>query len=211
MNTRHRVVKAYYRQQHFDFWSRYQNPFYATTVHLDVTRLKSFTAERGYPIYVNLCYFFTRALRGIEDFAYRLIDGRIVLYEEVHPAITLPAPGGLFTFANLEYQPDVAAFNAQADEVGREARESVKLENTEHRNWVYFTALPKVPFTSFTHATCQPTDAEPMVAFGKFSEHDGRVTVPVGLQVNHIFIDGNAVGELVERAQHCFDDPLRRE
>ncbi len=208
MNTRHRIVETYYRQQHYDFWSRYQNPFYATTFHLDMTRLKAFADERGYSVYVNLCYFFTRAMRAVEDFRYRLLDGRLVLYDEIHPGLTLPAPGGLFTFAYYEYHPDVAVFNERAREISEEARRTVDLGESEHRNQIFFTALPKVPFTSFTHATCQPTDAEPRVAFGQFAERDGRLLVPVGLQVNHMFIDGNALGELVEGAQRAFDEAV---
>jgi chloramphenicol O-acetyltransferase type A len=205
MNTRHRVVEDYYRQRHFDFWSAYQNPFYAATFHLDATRLKAFTDARGYSIYVNLCYFMTRALRGIEDFRYRLVDGRIVLYEEIHPGLTLPAPDGLFTFAYFEYDDDVAAFNERAREVAATARRGVDLGESEHRNWVFFTALPKVPFTSFTHATRSPDDTEPQVAFGRFSERGGRLLVPVGLQVNHRLIDGRALGEAVEGTQRELD------
>lgn len=205
MNASYRVVDAYYRQQHFDFWSVYQNPFYAATVQLDVTRLKAFTDARGYSIYVNLCYFMTRALRAIEDFRYRLLDGRIVLYEEIHPGLTLPAPGGLFTFAYFEYDDDVAAFNARAAETSASARAKVDLGESEHRNWVFFTALPKVPFTSFTHATRLPTDTEPQVAFGQFAERDGRLWVPAGVQVNHRLIDGRALGEAVEKTQQVFD------
>ncbi len=207
MNTRHRVVRSYHRQQHFDFWSPYRNPFYSATVHFDVTRLKAYCDEHGHSIYVNLCYFFTRAMSEIEDFRYRLLDGRIVLYDELHPGLTVPAPDGLFTFAYFEYHPQAAVFNERAREISESARREVRLEDSKHLNWVYFTALPKVPFTSFTHATHQPTDTVPQVAFGKFSRQDGRLQVPAGIQVNHMLVDGNALGELVEGVQGCFDDP----
>jgi chloramphenicol O-acetyltransferase len=45
------------------------------------------------------------------------------------------------------------------------------------------------------------------VAFGRFARRDGRLEVPVGVQVNHAFIDGAALGALVEGAQRAFDDP----
>lgn len=207
MSHRYRVIETYYRQQHFDFWSRYRNPFYATTFHLDMTRLRAFGEERGHSIYAELCYFFTRAMRGIEDFRYRLLDGRIVLYEELHPALALPAPGGLYTFANFDYHDDVEVFHERAREVSEKARRTIDLGPSQHLDRIFFTALPKVPFTSFTHASHLPADTVPRVAFGKFSERDGRCTVPVSVQVSHVLIDGNALGDLVERAQQCFDDP----
>ena len=207
MNNTYRVVESYYRQPVFDFFSKYRNPFYATTFHLDMTSLKSFADARRYPLYLNLSYFVTRAMREIDDFRYRLLDGQLVLYDEIHPSLVEPAPGGLFTFASYEYHRDVATFNACAVETSAAARQGVELEDPEHRNGVWFTALPKVPFTSFTHAYDSSTGTEPQVAFGKYARRDGRLMVPVGVQVNHMLVDGNALGQLVEGAQRWFDAP----
>ncbi len=215
MNNHYRVVESYHRQQHFDFWSGYDNPFYAATFHLDIRRLKAYCERQGspeggpegrYPLYLSLCYFMIRAMREIEDFRYRLLDGRLVLYDEIHPGLAIPAPGGLFTFADYEY-PDVAIFHRRARRVSEQASGGVALEAPEHHNGIWFTALPKVPFTGFTHATRSPDDSEPRIAFGKFAERDGKLMVPVGVQVNHRLVDGNALGELVERSQRCYDEP----
>ena len=64
-----------------------------------------------------------------------------------------------------------------------------------------------MPFTSFTHATKLPSDSEPRIAFGKYARSDDKLLVPVGVQVNHRLVDGNALGELVERTQLCYDEP----
>jgi len=207
MSNSYRMVESYYRQQHFDFWSTYGNPFYAATFDLDMTCLKGYCEVNGFPLYLNLCYFMTRAMREIEDFRYRLKGGRLVLYDELHPSLAIPAPGGLFTFANYEYHPDAAIFNRRARKISAAASGGVELADPEHRNGVWFTALPKVPFTGFTHASRRPTDSEPQIAFGKLAERGGRLMVPVGVQVNHMLVDGNALGELVERTQCCYDQP----
>ncbi len=207
MNNAYQVVESYHRQELFDFWSRYGNPFYAATFHLDMTRLRVFCRERNDPLYLNLCYFMTRAMREIEDFRYRLLDGRLVLYDEIHPGLAVPAPGGLFTFADYEYHPDAATFHRRARKVSEQAGSRVELKAPEHRNGIWFTALPKVPFTGFTHATNTPDDSEPRVAFGKYAERDGKLLVPVSVQVNHRLVDGNALGELVEGTQRCYDQP----
>ena len=68
MSTAYRLVESYHRQKIFDFWSEYENPFYSATFHLDIRRLKAYCAAQGYPLYLNLCYFMIRAMRGIEDF-----------------------------------------------------------------------------------------------------------------------------------------------
>lgn len=205
----YREISDYYRQEHFDFYRGMASPFYAVTFELDVTRLKVWLGERQYPTYLNLCYFFTRAAQGVEDLRYRLREGRIVLYDRLHPGLTVPAPGGRFSFAYFDYDPDPDAFNRAAAPVLAERSAAVRLEERPERAWIYFSTLPKVRFTGLTHAIRDAADVEPRVSFGRFEERDGGLVLPVGLQVNHLFVDGSQVGELVERAQAELDAPGR--
>ena len=203
-----RIVEDYHRQQHFDFFRSYRNPFYAVTVELDITHLKAFTDAAGYPVYLNLCYFFTRGMHAVEDFKYRLRDGEIVRYDRLEVAATLPSPDGLFSFAYFGYDDDCARFNRRAAEIDASIRRRTTLAQPDDTNHVLFTSLPAVRFTGFTHATPEDTtDGRPRAAFGRFFARDGRLMVPVGLEVNHIFIDGSAVGELLEAVQNAYDDP----
>ena len=203
----YRIVDDYYRQEIFDFYRRSRNPFYSLTFELEVAPLKRFLDERGHGIYLNLCYFFTRALQPLEDFHYRLVDGEIVCYEVIHPSLTYPAADGLFSFVDLTYDPDVDRFNDRARELLPSADEPARLAPSDHDNAVYFTAIPGVPFTSFAHASDDPTNAAPRVAFGRFVRQGDSLRVPVGIQVNHLFIDGRALGELYERARESFGNP----
>ena len=202
------VVETYYRQALFDYYRRGPSPFYALTFDLNVDRLKGFVDQNKYRTHLNLCYFFTRAMRSVEDFRYRWLDGRIVRYEGLHPGTTVPAPGGLFSFAYFEYCEDVAVFNREAEPILREAGRRVCLEPTAHKNYIFYSALPQVRFTGLTHTASEGvTDGEPKVTFGKFFVRGGHLRVPVGIQVNHVFIDGRALGELTEAAQKAFDHP----
>lgn len=205
----YREVERYYRQEQFDYYSAYESPFYAATVPFDITALKAWAARHGYSIYLSLAYFFTGAAASVEDFRYRLLDDRMVLYERLHPGLTVPTPDGRFSFANLEWDPDPERFHRAARPVLEEARSSVTLaESRRHRNHLFFTALPKVPFTGFTHATeLRPDAAEPKVAFGRFARRGERLIVPTGIQVNHAFVDGRALGELVERVEALYREP----
>jgi chloramphenicol O-acetyltransferase type A len=202
------VIDSYYRQTVFDFFRGYRNPFYAITFELEITELKRYCAGRSWPLYRNLCYFFARAMQPIEDFRYRLRDGRVVLYDQLEVAATLPAPDGLFSFAYLGYHPDADEFNRLAGELEAANRAEVTLAQPEDTNHILFTAIPGVRFTGLTHATPEDTlDGRPRVAFGRYVEADGKLTIPVGLEVNHVFIDGNALSALVEGAQREFNEP----
>ncbi len=204
----YRSVESYYRQEHFDFYTRYASPFYSATVPFDITALKKLSDDRGDSIYLLLCYFFTRAAQALEDFRYRLLDGRIVLYKQLHPGLTVPAPEGRFSFAYLRYEADLETFLGGAEKVLERARSGVALSESEHQNYLYFTALPAVPFTGFTHAQSgDPSDAAPRVAFGRFYRERRRLIAPVGIQVSHVFVDGRALGQLAEGVQALYAEP----
>ena len=200
-----RVVADYYRRQHLDFFARYRSPFYAVGFELDATLFKADLERRGLPAYLNFAWAMTAALQAVEDFRYRLEDGEVVLYDQLHPALTVPAPGGRFSFCALEFDPDQETFNRRAAPRMAEASSRVDLTGGEGPQYVYFTALPKVPFTTFTHvAPDDPHAGQPRVAFGRFARRKGRVFLPVALLVNHLYIDGAALGRLYEEAAARF-------
>lgn len=201
----YRVVKDYYRRESFEFFRRYRNPFYSISYRLPFGRLKAFLDERGWRSYLNLCYFFTRAMQPLEDFRYRLKDGEIVLYDAIHAGLTVPAAGGLYSFAYFDYSPDVTRFNAEAVLPPPDAPPDLSERHSAIH--VYFTAIPGIPFTALTHASDDTTDGAPRVGFGKPYRESGELWVPVGIQVNHAFIDGRALGELYARAVECFEHP----
>jgi chloramphenicol O-acetyltransferase type A len=204
----YRVVENYYRQQHFDFFRTYEMPFYTITFNLDTTAVVKFAKEHGYSVYLTQCYLFARGMSRVEDFRYRVVDDRIALYDHLEIAATLPAPGGAFSFARFDHDPDLESFLRHADAVSRRARRQATLAATAEGNTILFTAVPGVLFTGFTHATpADRTDGRARVAFGRFFEEGKRLMVPVGLGVNHIFIDGVALGRLVDEVQTEFDNP----
>ncbi len=205
---RFRHVDSYYRQETFDFFSQYPDPYYSISFEVEATAVKAFAKDAGYPVYRSLCYFFCRAMGRIEDFRYRLRQGALVLYDELHIGMTVPAPGRRFSFVHLDYDDDVVAFNRRADELDTQGRDRARLDQEEHSNYIYVTAIPKVPFTSFAHAPGRErTDGAPRVAFGHFLNRHGGLWVPIGLTVNHLFIDGVALGELYENLGQVFASP----
>ena len=204
----YRIVEDYYRREHFNFFRSYEMPFYTITFNLEITTLKAFSADRGFPVYLTQCFLFARGMNRVEDFRYRVIDDEIVLFDRLEIAATLPAPNGAFSFARFENEPDLESFLHRADAVSRRAREAATLDEKTENNTILFTSLPGVRFTGFTHATpSDRTDGRARVAFGQFFEDTGRLMVPVGLGVNHIFIDGAAIGKLVEEVQTDFNHP----
>jgi chloramphenicol O-acetyltransferase type A len=147
---------------------------------------------------------FHRALLGVDAFRTRLAGEDVVLYDGLRVGMTVPAPGGTFTFATPPWDADPERFLVTARGVMADASSRIDLSKGNAPDFAYYTALPQVPFRSFTHvALTDPTAGQPQTAFGRFSDSE-RVHVPVAVQVNHMFVDGADLGELYEAARNSF-------
>ena len=200
-----RVLDDYPRRAHLDFFRRSPNPFYAVTFELDATRVRARAKQAGASTYAAMVWAYHRALVGIEAFRVRLHGEEVVLYDTLRVGMTVPAPRRTFTFATLEWEADAERFLAHAGAAMAAASARVDLSGGAAPDFAYYTALPKIPFTSFVHvALPEPTAGQPEAAFGRFREADGRTLVPVGILVNHVFVDGADLGDLYEAAADSF-------
>ena len=202
------VLHDYPRRPHFEFYRAHPSPFYSVTFELDATRLRERLADDRAPVYAGLCWHFHRALLSLPAFRVRLVEGELVLHDRLRMGLTVPAPRRTFTFATFEWEPDWARFAGGARAALARASERVDLSGGKEPDFAYYTALPKIPFTAFTHVKLtDPTAGQPGTAFGKLAERQGRFVVPAGVQVNHLFIDGGDLGDLYEAAQASFAEP----
>jgi chloramphenicol O-acetyltransferase type A len=202
----HRILTDYPRRAHLEFFRRNPNPFYGLTVELDTTAVRTAARAASASTYAAMVWAYHRALLGIDAFRTRLVGEDVVLHDSLRIGMTVRAPDRRFTFAKLEWQEDARAFLAEAAEVIGRAERGVDLGSGDAPDFAYYTALPKVPFTHFSHvALADPTAGQPEAAFGKFREQDGRTLVPVGVLVNHLYVDGADLGELYEAAQDSFN------
>jgi len=202
------VVEEYPRRGQFDFYSEHPSPFYAVTWSTEIAELKAWAARNEYSIYLVLCYYMVRAMQSVEDFRYRLLDGRIVLYDRLDIGMTLPTPDGQYAFGHFDFHEDVSEFMRRVDVARSKIRVDGVLRPDDRPNRILFTSAPGVPFTSMSHVPLpDPGDARPNVAFGQFASAGDEVTVPISLQVNHRFIGGRALGELVEAVAFQYTRP----
>lgn len=202
------VLSDYPRRAHFDFYRAHPSPFYSLTFELDATRLRERLSDEGAPVYAGLCWHFHRALASLAAFRVRLHGEDLVLHDALRMGMTVPAPRRTFTFATFDWDSDWVRFASRARDVLARASQRVDLSGGAAPDFAYYTALPKVPFLAFSHVTlADPTAGQPETAFGRIDERQGRSRVPVGVQVNHLFIDGGDLGDLYEAAQASFDSP----
>lgn len=207
MNNQFEPISEYWRRPQFDYFSKLQFPFYAFTLRMDISGVKAFCKRHGYSLQINLCYRFNQAAMGVADMMVRLREERLVRYQHLHVASTVAKPNGGFGFATFPYDEDMHKFNAAANRIRERVAQSEapSFAAEPHENMVFFSALTGLPFTGLTHApTNNRLAGEPMVTFGRYEREGDRTVIPVGIQVNHVFVDGTGLNQLYERLERLY-------
>ena len=191
------------RRDAFEFFRQFDKPYFNVCVRLDVARLKAALATRGGGGLSLACYFLALRLANVhEPFRLRLENGRVRVHEVVHGSTTvLRDDGESFFFAELEHTVDFSAFVAQAGaaiDAARTKRAPFEPRPDEVAR-VYFTSLPWLHFTSFSHArNWKGEDSIPRFAFGRAQAEGGALWLPMSVEVHHALMDGVHVGRYVQ-------------
>jgi chloramphenicol O-acetyltransferase type A len=191
------------RRDAFEFFRGFDKPYFNVCVRLDVARLKAALTARDGGGLSLACYFIALRLANVhEPFRLRLEGERVRVHDEVHGSTTvLRDDGDSFFFAELEHTMDFAAFAAKSSaaiDAARTLRAAFE-PKPDGMARVYFTTLPWLHFTSFSHArNWGREDSIPRFAFGRAQAEGGRLWMPMSVDVHHALMDGVHVGRYVQ-------------
>lgn len=190
------------RREIFDFFSPLSNPFYSVTFRLDVTELYRFCRERGLSFYYTMVFLVTRAVNGTEAFLYTIRGGEVFLLDRREPSFTDRREGEkYFHIVTMPCRGSVEEFCAAAAEKSRSLRGFIDCA-AESDELIYLSSLPWLDLSSLTNERdLDPDDAIPRIAWGKYTEENGRRTLGMSVEVNHRFVDGADIGAFAGRLE----------
>ncbi len=196
------------RREHFEFFSALQEPFHGVVVNVDCTGVYQHCKAHGQPFFLSYLHKILQAVNATQALRLRIEDGTVVDYAQVHCNVTVARPDRTFGFCSIDFDPDFARFvpKAQAAMARVRATPGLGLADTVVRNNdIHFSALPDIRFTGLTHARrFGGTGAEPKISVGQvFQEHD-RWWMPVATFVHHGLVDGQHVGDFLQRVEVLF-------
>lgn len=189
-------IDAWGRREPFELFRSFGCPYWSVTAPVDITALRVALRRAKIPFTVGWVHTIARAANAVPSLRQRLDGEGVVEYPVVHPAITILTERDLFSFCTLPYEEDLRAFAASAATRIDAAKRSESLYTEPDReDFLFMTALPWVSFTGFFHPmTLDPTDSVPRFAWGRFTEENGRTTIPLNIQAHHALVDGMHVG-----------------
>ena len=207
--TKHLDLATWSRRELFEFFIDYTYPYFNVCTHLDITQLVALVRERDLKISHALHYFALRAANDTEPFRYRLKDRKVVIYDVVHGGTTVMLPNESFSFAYFDYDRDFEKFVADMGKSIDDLKAgSGALKPTLRDDVIYHTTLPWIAFTSFAHARNRGRgDSVPRFVFGKFTPDNGRLLMPLSVEVHHALMDGIHVGRFLNLLEEALADP----
>jgi chloramphenicol O-acetyltransferase type A len=203
-------IENWPRRELFDFFIGYTSPYFNVCTSVDVTRLVELVRQRpDVKVSLAIHYFALRIANEIEPFRYRLKDGRVFVYDVINGGTTVLLPNESFAYAYFDYHRDFETFIGGMGKAVDDLRKgSGALKPTMRDDLIYHTTLPWISFTSFAHARTQGRgESIPRLVFGKFTKQDGRLMMPISVEVHHALVDGLHVGQYLTRLEQALAEP----
>ena len=200
-------ISKWPRRESYELFRNFGFPYFSITANVDVTALRSAAREGKTSFTIGLVYVLSRAANAVPAFRQRMKGDTVVEYDVVHPSITILADNDQFHFCSLRYVEAFAEFVAGAQERIEQARKSDSVwPEPDRDDFLFMTSLPWIAFTAMVHPVpLDPPDSVPRFAWGKYEERDGRISMPLNVQVHHALLDGVHIGRYFALVQELLD------
>ncbi|MFF0865884.1 type A chloramphenicol O-acetyltransferase [Nonomuraea sp. NPDC003560] len=203
---------AWPRRQHFEHYRRAVPCTYSITVEIDVTACTAALGRSRRKSYLAQVWAIATVVNRHEEFRMCLTaSGEPAVWPVVHPAFTVFNPDReTFACVWAPYDPDFAAFHdAAAPLLAEHARATDFFpQGAPPPNTFDVSSLPWTSFTGFNLNIGDNWDhLAPIFTLGRYTERDGRVLLPLALQVHHAAADGFHSARLVNELRTLVAHP----
>ena len=199
------AITTWNRKEHFQFFSRFEEPFFSLVTNVDGTLAYQKAKAAGWSFYLYYLHLSLTAANTIENFRYRIEEDQVFCYDAMHASPTVLRDDKTFGFSFLEYRSDFSEFEYSATAAIQEvkARSGLGLnENTSRLDVIHYSSIPWVTFTSLSYArSFSFKDSVPKITFGKYFWEKNKLLLPVSIAVHHGLVDGYHVGEFFKYYQ----------
>jgi chloramphenicol O-acetyltransferase type A len=193
------------RREHFEFFSRFEEPFFGLVATVDCTLALAEAKRLGIPFFLYYLYQALQAVNQVDALRYRVENEQVYSFDRIHASATIGRPDHTFGFSFIELHNDLEKFvcEAQVEINAVQASEGLRLSSSTARlDVIHFSALPWVRFTGLTHArSFSHPDSIPKISVGRTYTEGSAILMPVSVNVHHGLADGYHVGLFLDEFQ----------
>ena len=187
-------VENWNRKEHYEFFSKMQSPYFGITTEVDCTKTYQLAKEKGESFFAHYYHKSMVAANNVENFRYRIYEGKVVVFDEIHAGTTIAREDGTFGFSYVEFSHDFDVFNQRlkAEILAVQNSTGLRLNNDDIMiNLIRHSTLPWNHFSSVINPTnFSSGDTVPKIVFGGISDRDGKKMLPVAIEAHHGLMDG---------------------
>ena len=201
-------TKGWYRENQFEFFKEYEDPFFNITTQIDVTNLYSYCKKHQKSFSLGCIFVAIKALNSIEEYKLRFRDNEVVLYDEVNVGSTVLNENNSFSFCDFNFYKDFDAFvDAAQKTLNNYNHRRMHESNLDQLAMVHCTTIPWVEITGFKHARKgnEKEQGVPKIVFGKRVERDGKFIIAFSIEQHHALVDGLHVGKLIQKMEEIIE------
>ena len=202
-------LKNWNRKEHFEFFSSFDEPFFGIVSEVDCTKAHQFSKNNNRSFFAHYLHKSLIAVNEIPEFKYRILDGEVVVYEQVHSAATIARPDGTFAFSFAKFDTDFSIFHKSLKKEIEEVQNTTGLrlsEASQRLDAIHISSFRWHKLTGLTHArNFKYPDSVPKITFGKMYSLGNEYKLPVAINVHHGLMDGYHVAQFLEAFQELLD------
>ncbi|MGN0118162.1 MAG: chloramphenicol acetyltransferase [Streptomyces albidoflavus] len=200
------------RRQHFDHYRRRVPCTCAMTVEVDVTAFAAALRRSPRKSYLAQVWALATVVNRYDAFRMCLTaSGDPAVWPVVHPAFTVFNPEReTFACVWAPYDPDFGTFHDAAAPLLAEHSRATDFfpQGDPPPNAFDVSSLPWASFTGFTLDIRDGWDhLAPIFTLGRYTERDGRLLLPLSVQIHHAAADGFHTARLTDELQTLLADP----
>lgn len=195
-------IKNWERKPNYEFFLGFQNPTISVTSEVECGGAKARAKAAGQSFFLHYVYAVLRAVNEIKEFRYRIdADNQVVYYDTVDliSPITVGENGRFFT-VRFPWHEDFDTFYAEAQKIIAAIDPDGEPYATEQRgesellDVILLSATPDLYLTSLTSTQeHRHGNSYPLMNAGKAIVRDGKLVMPISMNVHHGFVDAHHV------------------
>ncbi|MBM6992381.1 MAG: chloramphenicol acetyltransferase [Prevotella sp.] len=208
---KHQVdIATWSRRDNWRFMKEFANSWYSITSEVDCTEALEQSKREHTSFFIKYLYALLRAANEVREFGYRPDGEGVCWFDSIGATVPLAVEGGTFYTILVPYIEDYEAFYQKVKDLSEHIPEdgdpygvNRELIESGETGVINISATPKLYFSSITytfHKSGLGSDW-PLMNVGKAIRREGRWVMPIGVYVDHCFVDGGNLAEFMEKVQ----------
>ncbi|MCU6680385.1 type A chloramphenicol O-acetyltransferase [Leclercia tamurae] len=203
-------LSGWARKEHFEVFQSFAQSTINQTVLVDITALLNHIKKVGWKFYPTMISLLSEIVNRHTEFRMAMKNNELVIWNRVHPSYTI-FHNETETFSSLwsQYDGNIEYFQTvYSEDIARYGNNLAYWpKGASPENVFFVSSIPWVTFTNFNiNVANMQNFFAPMFTFGKYYEHEGKVLLPLAIQIHHAVCDGFHVARLFNELQVMCDD-----